>query len=670
MRKKLYTAPMLSLLLVFPSFANVAQADEMIQKDDSPNEIGVHNGDVKTELQNNGVDQDKETVSNVPESAQEPEMVEQGVSEQMDSTLEENEIHNVSDSNGQLEKDEPQEQPSEADAEETVSSPPVSPSENKTEIMKTSEALPKSQITEVDQKQISEGNMKYYLDQNGNLIYSEQYSGNKVIRIQEYYQNSNMGNKDNTIKYIFNLNQDGYVTTASKLSEGKQKVISQYEYYAGAVYGKHGQSIQYSFELNDAGYVEKASKHEKGTQRILNRYEYYQQTVYGSHGNNIQYIFEQNGSGSITKASRHEKGTQRVLNRYEYYPGTVYGNHGKNIQYMFELNNSGYVQKASKLEKGTQRVLNRYEYYPGTVYGKHGKNIQYAFELNNSGYVQKASRHEKGTQRVLIRYEYYSGTVYGNHGKNIQYVFELNRTGNVVKSSRHEKGTQQIDTHYEYYPETVYGKHGKYIKYVFNLNKTGAIASANLREKGTQRLLTTYEYFPNTLYGNHGTKINKIKMNVPLVSQLPELPTGCEITAVTMMLQYKGISVDKVKLAREMLKHPWDPSKGYVGDPFTTKGWTIYPSALTGLVKKYAGNAEILTGKSQSFIQGNLSKNKPIVVWVSPMHGFSVHALVLTGYDQLNYFFNDPWTGEKDVKISKNEFNRIWSNQGKKAISY
>ncbi|MBY0097113.1 C39 family peptidase [Mesobacillus maritimus] len=159
-------------------------------------------------------------------------------------------------------------------------------------------------------------------------------------------------------------------------------------------------------------------------------------------------------------------------------------------------------------------------------------------------------------------------------------------------------------------------------------------------------------------------------LNVPLTPQLPELPTGCEITAVTMMLQYKGANVDKIKLAREMPKHPWDPSYGYVGDPFTKRGWTVYPSALMGLVKKYAGSSENLTGKSNDFIDKNLSNNKPVVVWVSPMHGFSVHALVLTGYNQKSYYFNDPWTGEKDVKMSKSEFNKIWKNQSKRAISY
>lgn len=161
-----------------------------------------------------------------------------------------------------------------------------------------------------------------------------------------------------------------------------------------------------------------------------------------------------------------------------------------------------------------------------------------------------------------------------------------------------------------------------------------------------------------------------IRLDVPFISQLPELPTGCEITAVTMMIQYAGTMVDKVDLAREMPKHSENPHEGYVGDPFTTEGWTIYPAALVDLVKKYLGSAQDLTGHGIETIEEELSKHKPVVVLVTSMHGFTVHALTLTGFDSRHYYFNDPWTGEKDVKISKSHFIKIWTDYGKRALTY
>jgi uncharacterized protein YvpB len=162
-----------------------------------------------------------------------------------------------------------------------------------------------------------------------------------------------------------------------------------------------------------------------------------------------------------------------------------------------------------------------------------------------------------------------------------------------------------------------------------------------------------------------------IHIDVPLIGQLPELPTGCEITAVTMMLNYKGCNVDKVTLANEMPRtEKKDPNLGYVGDPFTSEGWTIYPPALMNLVQKYAGSVVNLTGASNTDLEKHLLNHKPVVVLVSSLHGFTVHALTLTGFDQEYYFYNDPWTSEKDVKMKKDRFNEIWNGQSKRALSY
>ena len=38
-----------------------------------------------------------------------------------------------------------------------------------------------------------------------------------------------------------------------------------------------------------------------------------------------------------------------------------------------------------------------------------------------------------------------------------------------------------------------------------------------------------------------------------LILQMPELPTGCEITALTMMLNYYGYTVDKTVMASDYL---------------------------------------------------------------------------------------------------------------------
>ncbi|WP_252903924.1 C39 family peptidase [Secundilactobacillus oryzae] len=74
-------------------------------------------------------------------------------------------------------------------------------------------------------------------------------------------------------------------------------------------------------------------------------------------------------------------------------------------------------------------------------------------------------------------------------------------------------------------------------------------------------------------------------LSVPLIAQRPELPTGCEITATAMMLNYAGAKVSKMTLAKEMPRSS-NPNKGFVGSPYSTSGWYVYPGGLKGIVKK------------------------------------------------------------------------------------
>lgn len=160
------------------------------------------------------------------------------------------------------------------------------------------------------------------------------------------------------------------------------------------------------------------------------------------------------------------------------------------------------------------------------------------------------------------------------------------------------------------------------------------------------------------------------KLSVPLITQRPELPTGCEITAVTMMLRYAGANVDKVSLAHEMPYDHSDPNKGFVGDPFTDNGDSIYPSALIKLVTKYAGKAVNLSGQPINELSEYLADTKhPIVTWVGQFDGFNTHALIMTGFDDKLVYYNDCWTGEQtSMPISAFEAIRMYKQ--KLALSY
>ena len=138
---------------------------------------------------------------------------------------------------------------------------------------------------------------------------------------------------------------------------------------------------------------------------------------------------------------------------------------------------------------------------------------------------------------------------------------------------------------------------------------------------------------------------------VPLISQRPQLPTGCEVTATTMMLKHVvGNRVNKMKLAREMPRSS-NPNRGFVGSPYSASGWYIYPNGLRGIVNRYTHHhAWNMTGDSATTIKRQINKNRPVVIWMADIDGFPNHALTVYGYDKGHLFLNDPW---RDKRIKK-----------------
>src|SRR6185437_16517156 len=52
--------------------------------------------------------------------------------------------------------------------------------------------------------------------------------------------------------------------------------------------------------------------------------------------------------------------------------------------------------------------------------------------------------------------------------------------------------------------------------------------------------------------GVHGQGRYVMIEGVPTINQHPNMPTGCEVTALTMLLRYYGIDVSKEQLGKDM----------------------------------------------------------------------------------------------------------------------
>ncbi|MEI4831871.1 C39 family peptidase [Bacillus sp. FJAT-53711] len=187
--------------------------------------------------------------------------------------------------------------------------------------------------------------------------------------------------------------------------------------------------------------------------------------------------------------------------------------------------------------------------------------------------------------------------------------------------------------------------------------------------------------------------------NVPFIKQLPELERGCEVTSLAMLLQYNGIQVDKMKLANEITRVPFEanglrgnPHEGFVGNIYTKSepGYGVYHQPIFQLAQKYVPDKTIdLTGRDIKDIYKVLSAGSP--VWVianttfQPLDEGSFetwntnagevkvtyyeHSAVIVGYDQNFVYINDPLANNPRKGIPRAQFEKAWEQMGKQAIT-
>ncbi|UQS86128.1 C39 family peptidase (plasmid) [Nicoliella spurrieriana] len=201
---------------------------------------------------------------------------------------------------------------------------------------------------------------------------------------------------------------------------------------------------------------------------------------------------------------------------------------------------------------------------------------------------------------------------------------------------------------------------GKWVQ-VSAIEKTKTGTYAHIFHNGNDRGWINQAAFANSAF-----KLN----NVPLIKQRPQLPTGCEITAVTMMINYAtGKKYRKTFMANKMPRSS-NPDKGFIGSPYSKSGWYIYPPALMKLVRHYIGTSVNLTGKSTNYLKHYLQKHShPIVIYVANVDGFPNHALTVTGFTKDRIYYNDPWLGTR-TSMSISAINIHRRHDKMRAITY
>lgn len=192
----------------------------------------------------------------------------------------------------------------------------------------------------------------------------------------------------------------------------------------------------------------------------------------------------------------------------------------------------------------------------------------------------------------------------------------------------------------------------------------------------------------------------------PIVWQMPELPTGCEVTALSMVLEYYGFGVDKVELAEEYLPtagaelyegedgllYGPDLNEAFIGDPASEWGIICGVPAIVSAADGYLRDrgsvlrAENLTGADPEELYGLVREGIPVVVWVTVDMGdrydaegwytasgeyvdwaMNDHGAVLIGYGEDTVAIADPLSGL--VEYSRAQFESVFDSRGRQCAA-
>ncbi|HWL25873.1 MAG TPA: C39 family peptidase [Ureibacillus sp.] len=189
---------------------------------------------------------------------------------------------------------------------------------------------------------------------------------------------------------------------------------------------------------------------------------------------------------------------------------------------------------------------------------------------------------------------------------------------------------------------------------------------------------------------------------VPIVKQNPELPNGCEVTSLTAILNYYGIDVDKVTLAKDYLPtspvtkkgnqlYGPDPYKAFAGDPAKKyAGYYVFADPIVDVANQvlFEHNSNYkalnLSDVSREEILSYVNSGVPVLTWTTidwkeprtsgywiiedtkekhPIY-MNLHAVVLTGYADGKVTIMNPLSGNEtiDEKVFFSTFKSLGSH--------
>ncbi len=237
----------------------------------------------------------------------------------------------------------------------------------------------------------------------------------------------------------------------------------------------------------------------------------------------------------------------------------------------------------------------------------------------------------------------------------------------------------------------------------------GLMIGVNAPEKTTQRPDTT----ESTQESTEDTEApparpTKKIIDAPYIYQNVDYPNGCESVSAVMALQYFGIDItvdEFIDNYLDMGDAPVvggvgpDPTLVYCGDPRRKDGWGCHSSVIVNALDKFIDydkfTVSAFRGRTlDELCRRYVDRDIPVVIWATvgmvdssaPQYWASwttpqgkevtynkkLHCLLLVGYDEKNYYFNDSMNlsshGTRYIGYSKATAEKAYDILGRQSI--
>ncbi len=198
---------------------------------------------------------------------------------------------------------------------------------------------------------------------------------------------------------------------------------------------------------------------------------------------------------------------------------------------------------------------------------------------------------------------------------------------------------------------------------------------------------------------------NKVLLDVPYINQTKDYINACESISTVMALHYLGIDIsvdDFINKYLDIGEVPYHDNNGvyvgsspwevFPGNPTDETGWGCYAPVVVNALNKFIDKdlydvQELYNERITTLCSEYIDKGIPVIFWATinmqaPYKGSTwklkdseesftwirpMHCVLLVGYDDEYYYFNDPWE-KKACKYKKAEVERAYRGMYQQAV--